>query len=127
MALLDRFKKKKTPVETKVGLDKKIPSTNKEEKVGKYANILIKPHITEKSTMGVKLNKYIFEVPLLASKIEIAATIKTLYDVKPLKVNSIKLKGKNVTFKMIKGTRKDRKLAIVTLPKDTKLNIYEGT
>lgn len=105
----------------------KEEKSKKMQRAGDYAHVLIKPHITEKSTYANSLNKYVFEIPSSASKVQVATALKALYNIKPLKINIINRKGKYVEFRRIPGRRKDRKLAIITIPKNKKLNIYEGT
>lgn len=88
--------------------------------------ILIKPLVTEKaSSVGIE-NKYIFQVALKANKIEIAKAIQEVYEVKPISVNIIKVKGKRTHYGRIQGKRKDWKKAIIKLPEGKSIKIYEG-
>jgi len=96
------------------------------EAYGNAYRILVKPLVTEKvSNLGV-LNKYVFAVAGDANKIEIAKAIKEIYGIKPISVNVIKMLGKNARYGKISGKRKDWKKAIITLPKDKTIKIYEG-
>ncbi len=88
--------------------------------------VLVRPVVTEKASIVAAESKYIFEVSARANKIEIAKAIFELYGIKPVKVNIIKVKGKQVRSGQIVGRRKDRKKAIVTLPKGESINVYEG-
>ena len=95
----------------------------------KYRNayrVLIKPLITEKATKMAAENKYVFEVERTANKIEIAKAIKEVYGVKPVAVNVMSKRGKNVRFGRTIGKRKAWKKAIITLPTGKSINIYEG-
>lgn len=88
--------------------------------------IIVKPIITEKVTnLGVE-NKYAFAVARKANKIEIAKAIEETYGIKPLAVNIINMKGKQVRYGRMAGKRKDWKKAIVTLPEGKTIKVYEG-
>jgi large subunit ribosomal protein L23 len=52
--------------------------------------------------------------------------IYRVYGVRPVRVNLIAMKGKAVTFKRIRGKRKDWKKAIVFMPKGQKIEVFEG-
>lgn len=93
---------------------------------GDAYRILIKPLVTEKVSNLGALNKYVFAVAGGANKIEIAKAVKEIYGVKPVGVNIIKMLGKKARYGKISGKRKDWKKAIVTLPKDETIKIYEG-
>ena len=92
---------------------------------GLLADVLIKPIVTEKSTHLSGQNKYVFLASSRANKNQIAAAIKAAYQIKPTQINIVNNKGKKKKFGKIQGQRKDIKKAIVTLPKDKKLDIYE--
>ena len=66
-------------------------------------DVILAPHITEKSTNLSEMNKSVFKVALDASKDEIASAIEALYNVKVTKVNTIITKGKTKRFKGIMG------------------------
>ena len=88
--------------------------------------IIVKPLITEKASDLNSLSKYVFVVNIKANKIEVAKAVETIYGIKPIAVNIIKMKGKTLSRGKIKGQRKDFKKAIVTLKKGDKIEIYEG-
>ncbi len=88
--------------------------------------VLLKPMVTEKASVLGSLNKYVFEVATKTNKIEVAKAIRQVYGVSPVNVRIISMKGKAVVSKRIKGRRKDWKKAIVTLPKGSHINVYEG-
>jgi len=118
--------------------EKKIDKTTGEKKeelakpgkkIRKYGNaykILIKPLVTEKASMIGAENKYVFEVSQGANKIEIFKAVAEVYGIKPVSVNIIKVKGKNVRYGRTRGKKKDWKKAIITLPKGKSIKIYEG-
>jgi len=83
----------------------------------KISRLLIRPIISEKATKQKKNNQYIFEVSLRAQSKEIKRSIEFFYKVKVLKVNVVKMKGKNKKFKTSVGRRKNWKKAVVKLKK----------
>lgn len=93
---------------------------------GRPAKYLIKPVISEKSTMVNALNKYIFEVSRDANKVEIKKAIQELYNVRPTSVNIIISDGKYVRYGRNYGQTKKIKKAIVTLKKGDSIKLYEG-
>ena len=123
--------KSKTAVAEKVINEKKkddeiVKTEKKARKYGNAYRILIKPLVTEKaSTIGLE-NKYIFTVSQSANKIEIAKAVNEVYGVKPVSINIIRIRGKNVRFGRTRGRRKDWKKAIITLPEGKSIKIYEG-
>ncbi|MFH1713301.1 MAG: 50S ribosomal protein L23 [Candidatus Jacksonbacteria bacterium] len=134
MAIIDKLKNKllkkaKKPADKKkTDAEKKSISAKiaKSAGIGRLADVLIKPIVTEKSTNLSGQNKYVFLVNNRANKNQIIAAIKAVYQIKPTLINIINKKGKKVKFGKIQGQRKDIKKAIVTLPKGKKLDIYEG-
>jgi large subunit ribosomal protein L23 len=82
--------------------------------------IIRQPVLTEKGDRGQMGGKYTFFVSRDANKVEIARAIRELYGVQPIAVRIMNVKGKAVRFGRRKGTRKDRKKAVITLkPGDT--------
>ncbi len=76
---------------------------------------ILRPIVTEKSTMLSEANKVGFVVAISATKHEVKAAVEMLYKVKVTSVNTLILKGKTKRFKGIMGKRIDQKKAIVTL------------
>ena len=115
------------------GQEERTPSVvkpgKKDKKIKHYGNaykVLIKPLITEKAANLGAENKYVFEVALNANKIEIAKAINEVYGIKPVSVNVINMLGKKVRSGRFQGKRKNWKKAIIMLPQDKTINIYEG-
>ena len=77
--------------------------------------IIIKPIITEKSSMDLQEGKYTFRVNKKATKVEIAKAVEKLFGVKVLKVNTINVTGKEKRVGVHKGMTSDWKKAIVTI------------
>lgn len=89
--------------------------------------ILVRPLITEKNTqLQETQNQYAFEVGIDSNKIEIAKAVEKKFNVRVSKVRTVVVKGKKKS-RMTKrgrfeGFRSDRKKAIVTLHKDSKID-----
>ena len=81
-------------------------------------DIILKPVVTEKSSMEQALGKYTFEVSKKATKIDIANAVEKLFGVKVLKVNTITVKGKEKRVGRNVGRTSDWKKAIVTIVGD---------
>ncbi|MDD3303480.1 MAG: 50S ribosomal protein L23 [Clostridia bacterium] len=90
----------------------------------KYAeDIIIKPIMTEKSYGNIALGKYTFQVALNSTKIEIKDAVEKLFEVKVLKVNTMRYDGKNKRVGVHQGLTSAWKKAIVqidTNPADEK-------
>jgi large subunit ribosomal protein L23 len=87
---------------------------------------ILRPIITEKSTMLSEQNQIGFVVSIDATKPEIKAAVEKLYDVKVEAVNTSILKGKTKRFRGILGRRKDQKKAIVTLAEGQNIDLMQG-
>ena len=78
-------------------------------------SIILKPLLTEKSTILNQFNQYSFVVSKDSNVIEIKSAIEKIFKVKVTKVNNSILRGKLKKFKGTVGYRKDSKKAIITL------------
>lgn len=90
--------------------------------------IVLKPIITEKVlAFQEKQDKYAFWVSPKATKNQIEETFKSVFGISPLSVNTIILKGKSKTnWKTRQPIQKsDRKKAIVTVTKGTKIELLK--
>lgn len=86
-------------------------------------DVIIKPIITEKSYMEMASGKYTFKTKIDATKIDIKNAIETLFNVKVLKVNTMRYDGKTKRVGVHQGKTAAWKKAIVwidTNPKDSK-------
>jgi large subunit ribosomal protein L23 len=81
----------------------------------RHYDIVLAPHITEKSTMLSETNAVVFKVALRATKPEIKAAIEAIYGRTVKSVNTIVSKGKSKRWKGKPYQRSDSKKAIVTL------------
>ena len=77
--------------------------------------IIIKPIVTEKSSIGLQEGKYTFKVAKKATKVQIAQAVEKLFNVKVLNVNTMTVKGKEKRVGAHAGKRPDWKKAIVTI------------
>jgi len=92
----------------------------------RHYDIVLAPHITEKSTMLSESNAVVFRVAPRASKPEIKAAIEALFNVKVTNVNTIVSKGKTKRWKGKPYQRSDVKKAIVTLAEGQSIDVTEG-
>ena len=77
--------------------------------------VIIKPIVTERSSMDLQEGKYTFKVNKKATKVEIAKAVEKLFGVKVLNVNTISVKGKEKRVGAHTGMTSDWKKAIVTI------------
>ena len=92
----------------------------------RHYDIVLAPHITEKSTMLSENNSVVFRVASSASKPEIKAAIEALFDRKVANVNTITVKGKSKRWKGQPYKRSDFKKAIVTLADGQSIDVTTG-
>ena len=102
----------------------KKPATKAVE--NRHYDVVLAPHITEKSTMLSENNAVVFKVAGTASKPEIKAAVEALFGVTVTGVNTIVTKGKTKKWKGKPYTRSDVKKAIVTLAAGQSIDITEG-
>jgi large subunit ribosomal protein L23 len=89
-------------------------------------DLLIKPIITEKTTMLMSDGKYTFQVPLTANKVEIRKAVEEIFKVKVEKVATLRVMGKMKRMGKYIGKRPDYKKAIVTLKEGESIEFFEG-
>ncbi len=91
-------------------------------------DVIIEPIVSEKSYQLIEQGVYTFKVHPDASKPEIADAIRSIFNVRVSKVNTLNRKGKRKrnrkTFTY--GKRPDTKRAIVTLVGDDRIDLFEG-
>ena len=92
----------------------------------RHYDVVLAPHITEKSTMVSEFNAVVFKVANDASKPEIKAAVEALFNVSVTKVNTILTKGKTKKWKGTPYKRSDSKKAIVTLAAGQSIDITSG-
>lgn len=94
---------------------KKGSSAAKVESAHAAHEVLVRPHISEKSVSKNDVGKYVFEVYPSAGKKEIAQAVEETYGVKVKKVNKIKTHRKNKRYRFQEGTSARHDKAVVTL------------
>ncbi|MCG2840806.1 50S ribosomal protein L23 [Sandaracinobacter sp. RS1-74] len=92
----------------------------------KHFDVVVKPIITEKSTLVGEHNQLVFEVAKTASKPEIKAAVEALFNVKVANVNTLVQKGKTKRWKGKPYRRNDLKKAIVTLADGQSIDVTTG-
>ncbi len=88
--------------------------------------VLLRPIITEKTTLLTGLDKYVFEVDLRANKNQIKEAVELAFNVRVADVNTMKMKGKPRRWGRKITNRPDWKKAIVTLVAGDKIELFEG-
>ena len=88
--------------------------------------IIIKPIVTEKSSLGAEYNQVTFQVNKVSTKKEIKLAIENIFQVRVKKVNTSIVKGKLKSFRGSLGKRSDYKKAFVTLEEGQTIDINAG-
>ena len=88
--------------------------------------IVIRPLVTEKSTVLAEQGKYAFRVNVAAGKLEIKAAVETLFKVDVESVNVASMRGKWRRFGRSRGRKPDWKKAIVTLRSGQTIEMFPG-
>ncbi len=89
-------------------------------------DVILKPLITEKSTLVSEHNQVMFAVHVKATKPQIRAAIETLFNVKVTAVNTMVRKGKTKAWKGTPYIRSDEKKAIITLADGQSIDVTTG-
>ncbi len=88
--------------------------------------VLLRPLVTEKTTLLTGLNKYVFAVDLRANKVQIKEAIELAFSVRVTDVNTMKMKGKPKRWGRKITIQPAWKKAIVTLVDGDKIDLFEG-
>ena len=88
------------------------------------ADLIIKPIVTEKATLLLEQNKYVFDVLPKATKPAIKAAIEDLFDVTVTKVNTLRLPRKQRRVGKFVGYKPQYKRAIVTLQEGDSITLF---
>ena len=89
-----------------------------------YADIIYSPVITEKSALKMQNdNVYTFKVAAYATKPQIKKAIERAFGVTVVSVNTLNTKSKKRRVGRYPGKTKTYKKAIVTLDKDSKIEL----
>lgn len=90
-------------------------------------DVLVEPVLSEKCYSLIEENVYTFRVHPSSTKPEIAAAVERVFDVKVLKVNTLRRKGKRFRNprRGTYGKRRDTKRAMVTLAEGDSIEMFE--
>jgi large subunit ribosomal protein L23 len=91
-----------------------------------YEDILIEPVLSEKANQMRDEGKYVFKVAQSATKIQIKEAVQKLFNVHPISCTVMVVGGKPKRLRYKSGYTSTWKKAIVRLPKDEKIAIFEG-
>jgi large subunit ribosomal protein L23 len=89
----------------------------------KHYDVVVKPVITEKSTLVSEYNQVVFQVAKDATKPQIKAAVEALYGVKVLAVNTMVAKGKTKRWRGQEYRRSDVKKAVVTVADGDRIDV----
>ena len=91
-------------------------------------DVIVKPIITEQSMEATEEKKYVFQVAVDATKIDIKRAVEQIFGVKGEKVNTINMQGKEKRQGAYPaGRRASWKKAMVKLTSDSKsIEFFEG-
>ena len=92
----------------------------------RHYDVIVAPHITEKSTLLSENNAVVFKVSKDATKPQIRTAIENLFKVKVTAVNTVRVKGKEKRFRGKPGQRADWKKAVVTLADGQSIDVTTG-
>ena len=98
----------------------------KQEIDARHYDVILAPHITEKSTLLSEHNGVVFKVANDAIKPQIKDAVEALFDVKVTGVNTMVVKGKSKRWKGKPYKRSDMKKAIVTLAEGDSIDVTGG-
>jgi large subunit ribosomal protein L23 len=88
------------------------------------ADLIIKPIITEKATLLLEQNKYVFDVRPKATKPQIKAAIEQLFEVNVVGVNTMRPPRKKRRVGKFMGYKALYKRAIVTLEEGDSIGLF---
>ncbi|NEP56154.1 MAG: 50S ribosomal protein L23 [Symploca sp. SIO2G7] len=88
------------------------------------ADLVLRPIVTEKATILLEQNKYVFEVIPKATKPEIKAAIESLFEVKVVSVNTLRLPRKKRRVGRFIGYKPQYKRAVVTLADGDSITLF---
>ncbi len=87
--------------------------------------VVIKPLITEKGTVqNEELNQYAFQVHGRANKVQVKEAVEKIYEVRVLKVRTMKRRGKQRRYRHTTGRTAGMKKAVVTLHPEDHIDLF---
>ena len=97
----------------------------KEAVDARHYDVILAPHITEKSTMASESNAVVFKVAGDATKPQIKEAVEAIYSTKVVSVNTVLVKGKTKRWRGKPYKRSDFKKAVVRLAEGEMIDITE--
>jgi large subunit ribosomal protein L23 len=91
-----------------------------------YEKVLIEPVLSEKANTLREEGKYVFKVDPSANKIQIKEAVRRLFNVHPVSCTVMVVGGKPKRQRYKAGYTASWKKAIIRLPKDEKIALFEG-
>jgi len=91
-----------------------------------YEDILLEPVLSEKANLLREEGKYVFKVAQSANKTQIKEAVRKLFNVHPISCTVMVVGGKPKRQRYRRGYTSSWKKAIIKLPKDEKISIFEG-
>ena len=92
----------------------------------RHYDVILSPHITEKSTLLSENNAVVFKVADSATKPQIKEAVEAVFGVKVKAVNTTITKGKAKKFRGRAGERSDKKKAYVMLEDGQTIDVTTG-
>ena len=91
-----------------------------------YEDVLLEPVLSEKANQMREEGKYVFKVAQKATKPQIMEAVRKLFNVNPVSCTVMVVGGKPKRQRYRSGYTSSWKKAIVRLPKDEKITLFEG-
>jgi large subunit ribosomal protein L23 len=88
------------------------------------ADLIRRPLVTEKATLLLENNQYVFEVAPKATKPDIKAAIEALFEVKVTGISTLKPPRKSRRMGRFEGYRPTYKRAVVTLAEGDSIPLF---
>jgi large subunit ribosomal protein L23 len=88
--------------------------------------VILRPLVTEKSTILAGQNQYAFRVARAANKLQIKEAVELAFSVEVKAVNVMNVRGKSKRYRMGTASAPDWKKAVVTLKPGHKIELIEG-
>jgi large subunit ribosomal protein L23 len=92
--------------------------------IGRLADVIRRPLITEKATQALELNQYTFEVDHRAAKPDIKAAIEELFDVKVVGISTMNPPRRTRRVGRFAGKRAQVKKAVVRLAEGNAIQLF---
>lgn len=103
--------------------DENKSEENKSKFQGSRIFLPLAPHVTEKSSAQEEHGKYVFSISPNATSGQVLEEFIARFGIRPIKINIIQARKKARRRGAFVGYKKGTKKAIITLPKDKKIDI----